>query len=240
MKKMFFMAILSIIFIGKVNAQEFYYENNNGVIFTEHEYNTISQFYWEGYQDYITNDNFEFLKDNGLFENEINTTEIMDNSVNLLAIDEHTTANKSLKMSTSCSTNCLVSITLNWINLPVVRSYDIVGIYYENTSVLRVDDLIVKSNKGSNTFSYTNKASNGIGTSFRLPTNVTYLKVAQTLLVENKGTIKASYQHAKKSISYANSKKYSFSKYGVGGVFSFENGIQDYYDCMLGVELSLN
>ncbi len=37
----------------------------------------------------------------------------------------------------------------------------------------------------------------------------------------------------------ANSKKYSFNKGGIGGVFKFGKGIQSYYDCMLGVDSNL-
>lgn len=245
MKKLYIIAILSMIFISNVNAQEIYYENNNGVILNEHEYNIISEFYWKGYQEYLTNKDYEFLKKNGLFENEIETKEINDSNINdsnfnLLSISEHTTANKSLKMSTSCSTNCLVAISLNWINLPKIRSYDILGIYIDNTSIKRIDNTIIETNKGRSNYAYTNKASNGIGTSFKLPTDVTYLRISQTLTVEKKGSINASYQHATKTISYANSKKYTFSKTGIGGVFSFNTGIQDYYDCMLGVQTNLN
>lgn len=239
MKKLCIITIIASLFIGSVNAQELYYENNEGVSFTKQEYDKISEFYWEGYQDNLSSEDFEFLKNNGLFENEIKTIEINDNNYNLLSTEEHTTASKSLKMNTSCSSNCLVSISLNWINLPKIRSYDILGIYLDNTSVLNISDVTIDTNNAQSNYAYTNKATNGIGTSFKLPTNVTYLKIAQTLLVEKKGTIKASYQHAKKNISYANSKKYSFSKSGIGGVFSFNTGIQSYYDCMNGVELKL-
>lgn len=239
MKKICIIIILASLFIGNVNAQEFYYENNNGVILTKQEYDKISEFFWEGYQNNLTNEEFTFLKKNGLFENEIRNVELNDNGFNLLSEDIHTTTNKSLKMNAVCSTNCLVSISLNWINLPKVRSYDILGIYLDNTSAISIQNIIVETNKGKSNYSYTNRETNGIGTSFELPKDVEYLRISQTLLVKKKGTIYASYQHATRSISYANSKKYSFSKYGVGGVFSFNAGIQDYYDCMKGVSLNL-
>lgn len=229
--------MLLIIFIGKVDADN-YYKNDNGVILNEKEYNIISKFYWRGYQELLTKKDLDFLRSNGLFENEIKTVEIND-GINLLSNISHNTEYKSLKMNTSCSSKCLVSISLEWIKLPKIRSYDILGIYFDNTSLIEANKVIVETNKGISKYSYTNKATNGIGTSFKLPTDGTYLKISQTLTVEKKGTIKASYQHAKKAISNANSKKYSFSKTGIGGVFNFETGIQSYYDCMAGVELSL-
>lgn len=237
MKKNFLLILLSFAFIGGVNAQGIFYENSNGVILTQKEYRAISDFYWDGYQKNLSLDEYNFLKNNGLFENEIKTVQISDSNYNLLSEAEHTTANKSLKMSMSCNTNCLVSITLRWINLPKIRSYDILGIYLDGASPIQVNKVRVDTNKGKSEYSYDKKENIGIGTSFKLPTDVTYLDVSQLLLLENKGSIKASYQHARKTITSVNSKKYSFSKSGIGGVFKFNTGIQDYYDCMVGVEL---
>lgn len=79
MKKICIIIILASLFIGNVNAQEFYYENNNGVILTKQEYDKISEFFWEGYQNNLTNEEFTFLKKNGLFENEIRNVELNDN-----------------------------------------------------------------------------------------------------------------------------------------------------------------
>lgn len=56
MKKICIIIILASLFIGNVNAQEFYYENNNGVILTKQEYDKISEFFWEGYQNNLTNE----------------------------------------------------------------------------------------------------------------------------------------------------------------------------------------
>lgn len=240
MKKIFLLILLSFVFIGGVNAQGIFYENSNGVILTQKEYSAISDFYWDGYQENLSQEEYNFLKKNGLFENEIKTTLVNNSDYSLLSEAEHTTANKSLKMSMSCNTNCLVSITLRWINLPKIRSYDILGIYLDGASPIQVNKVRVDTNKGKSEYSYDKKENIGIGTSFKLPTDVTYLDISQLLLLENKGSIKASYQHAKKAISSTNSKKYSFSKSGIGGVFKFNTGIQDYYDCMVGVELKMS
>lgn len=240
MKKIIMIALISMLFISKANAQDLYYINSNGVCLTEQEYNKISEFYWDGYQKNLSLDDYSFLKENGLFENNIESLIITNTKEDIMPLAEHTTSNKSLKMSKSCSTNCLISISLNWLNLPKIRSYDILGTYLDNTSVIQVNDVIVETNKEAKNYSYTKKDINGIGTSFPLPTSGNALKISQTMLVQKKGNIKASYQHAKKNISYSNSNKYNFSKSGVGGVFNFNASIQSYYDCMLGVEFSLS
>lgn len=239
MKNFFLAVLLSFIFIGGVSAQEIYYKNSSGVILSQKEYNTISDFYWDGYQKNLSLDEYNFLKNNGLFENEIKTVQISDSNYNLLSEAEHTTANKSLKMSMSCNTYCLVAVTLKWINLPRIRSYDILGVYLDNVTPIQINKVRVNTNKGKSEYSYDKYETNGVGTSFKLPSDVTYLDISQIFLIENKGSIKASYQHARKTITSVNSKKYSFSKSGIGGVFKFNTGIQDYYDCMVGVELKI-
>ncbi len=186
MKKIYVLILLSMLFVGKVNADEIYYKNENNVVLTKHEYNTISEFYWEGYQETLSIEDFYFLKENGLFENKVNSVEINDNPISLYSVEEHTTANKSLKMSISCSSNCVVAISLKWINLPKIRSYDILGIYLDNTRVIQETKLRIDTNRGKTEYSYDKKETNGIGTSFKLPTDVTYLNVAKTLVVEKR------------------------------------------------------
>lgn len=240
MNKVVLSILLFGLLIGGVKAEELFYENNNGVILNESEYNKISEFYWEGYQENLTIDEYDYLKENGVFEHEIKTVELTDNSnISLFSVIEHKTSYKSLKMSTVCTSDCVVSVYLDWLILPKVRSYDLLGIYLDKGKVKEVRKLLVTSNKGKTYYTYTNKESNGAGTSFELPKDVTSLKISQTFTVENKGTIYASYQHANKSISFANSQKYSFSSNGVGKVFNFESGIKDYYDCMDGVKIKL-
>ncbi len=240
MKKFYVLALLSILFIGKVNAEEIYYTNSNGVNLTKHEYNVLSEFYWDGYQQNMSNEELEFLKSKGLFENEIKTVVVKDNPITLYGFAEHTTSYKSLKMSSSCSSDCVVGVSLDWLKLPQVRSYDILGFYFENTSPNDNSYLVVSSNQGGKVYTADKSSSTGMGTSFKIPSNVDYIKVTQTLTVNKGGTVRASYQHAKKAISEANSRKYTFSKTGVGGVFNFGSGIQSYYDCMNGVKLDIS
>ena len=239
MKKFYILALLSILFIGKVNAEEIYYTNSNGVNLTKHEYNVLSEFYWDGYQKNMSNEELEFVKNRGLFENEIKTVEIKDNPIALYGVAEHTTSYKSLKLTVSCESDCLVAVSLQWLKLPKIRSYDILGFYLENANVIIDTDVIVDTNFGRTYHSIDKRSSTGIGTSFKIPTAVEYLNISQNLIVEKGGIARASYQHASKTISEANSKKYTFSKTGVGGVFNFGSGIQSYYDCMNGVKLDI-
>ena len=58
--------MLMTIFISVVNAEELtYYTNSNNVNFSKEEYEFISNFYFEGYQNYMTEEDYkEFKKSN--------------------------------------------------------------------------------------------------------------------------------------------------------------------------------
>lgn len=234
--------LLLTMFFGKivgVNAEE-YYVNSNGVKLTEKEYDSISEFYWKGYQDSMTLKDYEYLSENGLFNSQITSVESNDKSsggISLFA--EHTTRAKSLKMSKACTTNCFISVSLTWLSLPTIRSYDLIGEYFYNTTVLSRGNVQLFDGSNRTTYAPDKSNSTSLGTTVKLPTTASKIKITHTFTAEKKGGVNASYQHAKKNISLSNSKKYSFSQSGIGGVFKFDTGIQDYYDCMAGVSLSL-
>lgn len=243
MKKLLALVILVTLLCGniiKVDAKD-YFVNNNGVKLSKEEYDAISEFYWEGYQNDMHLDDYNFLNENGLFDSAITSVQTYDNdSSGISLFAEHTTRAKSLKMSKACNTSCIISVSLKWLRSPNVRSYDLIGEYLDGTTIINRGKVIVSNETASTTYDPDKYSSTTIGTSFKLPDTGDAIRIAHTFSVKQKGTINASYQHAKKSISLANSKKYSFSRSGIGGVFKFEPGIQDYYDCMLGVSLNLN
>jgi len=63
-------------FVTNVYAdEEAYYTNGNGVEFTEEEYEFLSAMYWDGYQDLMTEDDYdEFIRsfhETGIYPTEI-------------------------------------------------------------------------------------------------------------------------------------------------------------------------
>ena len=75
--KLMLIVILSIMLIDitTVNATNnnlLYYTNENGVTFSLEEYEFLSKMYWNGYQDIMTQADYEEFKDsniiNGTFE----------------------------------------------------------------------------------------------------------------------------------------------------------------------------
>ena len=69
-KKIFVILLVSIIFCGSVSAES-YFENENGVILTKPEYDFIVELYNENYPSIITMDEYNILKDDNIFGQEI-------------------------------------------------------------------------------------------------------------------------------------------------------------------------
>lgn len=63
-KKRALLALLlgTFLFTKNVYAQEIYYQNDYGVILDHQEYNFISNMYWEGYQKYLTMEDYNIIK----------------------------------------------------------------------------------------------------------------------------------------------------------------------------------
>ena len=97
----------------------------------------------------------------------------------------------------------------------------------------------VDNSVGSDTSLDIQKQKDGFGVSIKLLENGNDMKISQYFRTTSGGTIFGSYQHAKKNITLANSKKYSISHSGYGNVFLFDETIKDYYDGMAGVDISV-
>lgn len=234
-KNIFIVSLLMFLFFASSNtvfAKEAYYINSNNVSFSKEEYDFITSLFWEGSQDlFDANDYARFINSN-LMNGELN---VKTNNDIMPMGTFHETNSKVLKIATSCNSDCFVSVTLTWKRYPVVRSYDVIGAYLENTSLLNSPVTFVTNSNET----YMQSFSNGFGASVKLPTGQTNITVSQTFRVSKGGHIYASYQHAKSSISLANSKKYTLSKQGYGRVFKFSGAAVDIYDQMNGVDIAV-
>ena len=245
----------------RVFAEETFYKNKNGVTLTEEEYNFISKMYWDGYQSLMTLEDYEEFQDSKVMDGQVEVKILdYDNSVipynssfptggRLLKILDYdnsvipysssfSSGGKSLKIFKSCSSNCLISVTLQWTGNPIVRSYDVIGAYIENTSFTNTPTTIVATSSSRTVITDLKKTNNGIGSSFKLPdgSNIT---VNQVFRVNTGGHVYASYQHAISTSTLAKSKDYIFSYYGYGRVFQFSDSSKDIYDAMNGVDIEV-
>lgn len=242
MRKNIFIILLLLILMPcvKVNADT-YFVNQNGVSLTEKEYEFISNFYFDGYQNYMTLKDYNDFIDSNVMKGEIKITEY-DDSKNLIApysTSSHETASKILKLSSSCLDNCTISLSLTWKKIPTTKSYDLIGAYMENTSLVSLKQS--KMYYGSNSVSSVenNIKYNGLSSTFKIPNTSEAISFLQVYTVEKRGKVYASYQHAKNSVSLAESRRYSFGKSGYGNVFVFDSAIASRYDGMQGLNVAL-
>lgn len=238
MKRKILLILLSIFaFTNAASAKDVYYTNDNGVAFTKDEYNFLSFMYWDGSQDLISQTDYDRFIKSDIMNGEIKS----NNSANSITPYGVSVSNndKTLKIVSSCTTNCLISVTATWKITPSVKSYDVIGSLFTNTSLVNTPSTTVKSSIGTSSSGEIKKFNNGFGVSIGLPTKGTSIIVNQTYRVNKGGHIYASYQHAKSTISLANSKNYTLSRAGYGGVFKFSGVATSIYDQMSGVDLAV-
>lgn len=214
-----------------------YYENSNGVIVTEKEYQFINDFYGSGYFENMSLGDYNWLQDLNINESEIEVKTIYDLNSSSRATT-HTSASKKLTIAKSCSSNCTIIVKCQWLKNPVVRSYDVIGARLSGTEVISSITTKVTSNDGTEYFSNLKTLSSGFGVSVQLPTG-NGISIEQKYVVSKGGTVYASYQHAQSSISLTNSKSYTISSSGYGSVFNFYGASSGVYDQMGGVSISV-
>ena len=151
----------------------------------------------------------------------------------------HETTSKVLTIKSACVTNCLITVTAEWKTSPKVRSYDVIGAYLDGISLKVAPQTYVENSSACSTSSEIVESSNGFGVSIKLISNGSNMVVTQYYTVSKGGSVYASYQHATSNITLANSKKYTISRSGYGGVFLFNSSVSSYYDGMGGVSISV-
>lgn len=226
------LAIGFIFSIPQVKAAETYYQNNNGVTLSKEEYDFLSYMFWQGSQDLLTKEDYKKFVESNIMNGELGDdtyTEIQP----LSTLVE--TNSKTLKIVKSCSSDCLISVTLTWKGNPTIKSYDVMGAYLDNTKLTNSPTTVI----GSKSYTDIKKFNSGFGVSILLPTYDSKPVINQIFRVSKSGTIYASYQHATRNITLNDSKNYTLSKTGYGGVFSFSGTSVTTYDRMQGVSINL-
>lgn len=215
-----------------------YFTNENGVSLTKEEYDFLTKMYWDGYQKMMTQDEYNKFVENDIINGEFNTKTVTVEDNPLTRGTSHTTASKSIKISASCSSNCLVAVTAKWLAQPTIRSYDVMGSYLSGVSLQSTPNTRVSSSSSTSFPTDIKKSGNNFGVSFKLPSGSNVI-INQDFYASKGGKIYSSYQHAMSNTTLATSKNYSFSLVGYGRVFQFNGTAKDVYDAMNGVDISV-
>lgn len=231
---------LLIVNVKALENNDIYYENNNGVQLTKSEYDFVSEFYYEGYQDYMTLDNYLRLKEAEIFGKKINKVVYNENNgIQTLTDVTYQSASKKLILSYVCNSRCYAAFQATWTTIANVRSYDLIGAYSPTANALVAEESSMIYSGRSYAATEKNNSKNGISSTFKLPSTDAKYIFTLDFNVPIGTKVYASYQHAKKTISLANSRKYTYASSGYGGVFRFDSSVSGYYDGMGGVSATL-
>lgn len=239
MKKILLFILVSILFCN-VNAKEinFYYENENGVILTKKEYDFFTEMYYDGYQQYLTKNDLKYFTSIELDKNLVESKIYEEPVISTRATIFETTV-KSIKISKAPTTNPTISLVVTWKKDPVVKSYDVMGAYLKDTSLVGSVTTKITYSTGAIYKNDIKISSNGFGVSFKIPNNVKDINISQTFSVLPNGTIFGSYQHAVENVTIQESKNYTIGYGGYGDVFNFGWSVHEKYDGMSGVKIDV-
>ena len=238
MKKIL-LGIISLLIIGSLNVKaEAYYINENGLPFTEYQYQVMVDRI--GLEDvetmpYII---YDSMKINEITEE--NYTAVSYEEPNQTRGTYYETSCKKITISKTCdSVDCTVSFTNDWKCIPKVKSYDVIGIRLSSTNFTTTNETAYFLSNGVTTNPAGSKgASNGVGFALKVPSSgdIGYSLVLAD--VAKSGVVYGSYQHGVKSMNLNTALNFTFTSTGQGGVFEW-GSYDSYFDQMGGVYITM-
>ncbi len=241
---MLMVAFLMLFCTPIVNASS-YYVNDYGVEFTEKQYNYISNLFYDGYQNDMTQEEFDRILNANLFEQPIVVVEPFEpiqinigNNINSESVYQNGRTTKIVKSCTS--SECLVTVTATWSLTPTINSWDVIGFRLTSGTINNIGTAKVTGTGYAQSYPVSNaqQSGNGFGHSVLLG-GVTNMKVSTFMYCTPGGTVYGSYQHAMSNVSNATSKLYTIGAGGYGYVFNFYGAAVGKYDNATGVYTSL-
>ena len=246
MKKRVLLVVLTVISIfsitKNVDAKEVYYTTAQGIELTEEEYTFLTNFYWSGYPDVMTQDDYNQFVADDIFHSEVRykTNEPSAELYGPTRSTSYTTSTKRLQIGAAClPTKCYISIVNTWLIDPSVTSWDVIGAYLDGISLKAHSHTYVSTTNTTTYFDNLQTESDGLGNSVNLPDDGTDIIVNMDFTVSRGGTVFGSYQHSTENTTLANSKLYHIDFCGYGNVFDFYGTAFGVYDGMNGVDIDV-
>ena len=248
-KKILLMIVLSVFcFLSSKNVYaEDYYTNGYGVSFDRSQYDFFTDFFYDGYQDLMTQAMFEEY-DEFDFENTVIEkvsycpNQAHFNPGNQLSPQDFPyldTYAKELSMAKACNAVfCRVSLTVTWHGTPIVQSHDVIGSYISGPTRFSTPITTYESSNGSGHETDMVYDTDGYGAVVAIP-NASDIIVSQSFAYTGHGLIYMSYQHAVSTVSLDNAKSFTIGLAGLGNVFIYPSAIADCYDQMGGVYMTV-
>lgn len=243
------LAVLCVFGITRdVYAEETYYTTQNGIELTREEYEFLTTFYSPVYPDIMTKTMYDEFVANDIINSNVEITTYQEPQLALLnpsmspRSPSHSTSYKTLQIGRACiPAFCIMSLQNTWHVSPSVRSWDNIGVYLDDISLISHDGTYVYSTAGTTWYSNLQTTSGvaGIGNSVKLPDTGENIIVNMAFKVSKGGTVYGSYQHAMQTTTLANSQNYNISLGGYGHVFLYYGTAVGIYDGMNGVDIDV-
>lgn len=237
--------IISFTTYTTVNAKEQSdtITNKSGVVVPVEKYNELKSIYSNNFLSYMTQDQYDIIKDKDLSKVEIVETtdaDIQGNGISTQAT-EHTTESKSLRIINNSG---YVTMSLTWLKVPNIKKYDVMA-FRKNSTVNIVTNYSFRqyymngSDFNVSTTKYGQNFDNGVGATFKV-INGTDHEMELSTNITGSGRLYGSYQHAShSSATLENAMDYTLSGSGYGGVILFNPKIESKFDGMGGVYLTI-
>ena len=249
-KKVKMLLLVAIIMLGickNVYASgDVYYTTANGIDLNREEYEFLTTFYWPGYPDVMTMDQYREFVDLDLVNSDLTIETYTESQQELLGPGlptqgtSITTPAKKLQIGAAClPTKCIMSLVATWLVDPSVTSWDVIGAYVDDVTLISHSHTYVSTNNYTYYFDNIQANTDGFGNSVKLPDTGTDYIVNTAFTVSRGGTVYGSYQHATEDTTLANSQLYNISFSGYGNVFDFYSTVEDIYDGMPGVDIDV-
>lgn len=213
------------------------YTTQSGVILPKELYDELCKIYSKNYIETISKSEFDNIPINNLKSVKIN--EYIEPNISTRS----TYFESSAKIIKLVQNEDYITLIASWKGIPNVKAYDVIAIRLHNISLtggFTFKQTWYANGKTNVSYvGYKRVLDNGFGTSFKVQ-NGSNLEFSLTFEISGSGKIFGSYQHAIKSTTYEESKKYTLSSSGLGDVIKFNTSrINDKYDAMSGVSISI-
>lgn len=248
-KRGFWLLLVAIVVMGfsiNVYAENAYYTTANGIELNREEYEFLTTFYGTPYVDIMTRDQYdEFIEEDLLHSDVTYKTVTPSNTVlinpgNNINSSSTSTQAKTLQIGAAClPTKCIMSLVNTWHVDPGTTSWDVIGAWFDDVSLISHSHTYVSSDYYTYYFNNIKTEADGIGNSVKLPDDDSNLIINMAFTVTRGGTVYGSYQHAIEDTTLANSQLYNIDFSGYGNVFDFYSTAIGVYDQMNGVDIDV-
>ena len=249
-KKGFWLLLVAIVIMGFSKnvyaSQEVYYTTPNGIELNREEYEFLTTFYWPGYPDIMTRDAYDEFVEDDLLHSDITIktrtfpSSALINPGNNINSSSTSDGIKTLQIGAAClPTKCIMSLVNTWDIEPGITSWDVIGAYLDDVSLISHSHTYVSTSNTTTYFNNLKTETDGLGNSVFLPEDGTNMIINMAFTVSRGGTVYGSYQHATENTTLANSQLYNIDFSGAGNVFDFYSTAIDVYDEMNGVDINV-